>query len=115
MKVPGRILLSTAPMLLFGCHSGIQDQTRGVSEICEVHRSHMSQTNVTIQYGLVRLNDWGKALQSVSSTNFPHAPEEILGGCVVGSGSPTKAIVFVCPECRQARQRWTLEHPAPVP
>jgi hypothetical protein len=84
---------------------------RGQSSICELHHAQMTKTNVPIAYGLIRLSAWGKALEAARTNTFPHAADEILGGCVVGDS--TNAIVYVCPVCLAARSRWELEHPRP--
>jgi hypothetical protein len=71
----------------------------------------MTKTNVPITYGLIRLNEWGKALETARSNSFPHAADEILGGCIVEDA--TNAIVYVCPVCVTDRKKWELEHPHP--
>jgi hypothetical protein len=68
----------------------------------------MTKTNVPIVYGLVRLNAWGKALEAATTNNFPHAEEAVLGGCIVDT--PIQAIIYICPNCQAARQRWQAEH-----
>src|SRR5437879_721996 len=107
---------TTAPLLviaiffLAGC-SSIRDYTKDVPDTCEVHRSQMTKKVVQIRYGLFRLNSWGLALQAASTNAFPHAEEEVLGGCIVES--PTQATIYVCSQCQLARQRWESEHPKP--
>ncbi len=71
----------------------------------------MVKTNVPIYYGLIRLNDWGKALASSSKQNFPNAEASVLGGCI--AENPTQAVIYVCPRCLEARKKWESEHPEP--
>jgi hypothetical protein len=87
------------------------DRTHGQSSVCELHQAQMAKTNVPIRYGLIGFNTWGKALEAARSNTFPHAAEEILGGCIVGD--PTNAIFFVCPICLTARSSWEVQHPHP--
>jgi hypothetical protein len=102
--------LFLAILVLAGCH-GVQDHTRGVRSICEIHHSLMTKKKVQIQYGLFRLNAWGLALQAASTNGFPHAEEEVLGGCVLGTA--TQAVIYVCPQCQLARRQWESAHPKP--
>ena len=98
-------------LMLTGCNKTKANLTRGVSSKCEVHGSQMTKTSVPIAYGLIRLNAWGKALHTASSNSFPHAEDSVLGGCIVDT--PTQAVIYVCPQCQTARQKWESEHPAP--
>src|ERR1041385_5691103 len=101
MKRTRSILKLAAALVLVGCDKGTENHTRGVSNVCELHHSHMSQTNVPIRNGLIRFSEWGKAFQNASSNGFPHAQEELLAGCIVGPDSPTQAVIYLCKECRQ--------------
>jgi hypothetical protein len=94
-----------------GCARYTSDHTRGQPPVCELHRAQMTKTNVPIAYGLIRLNAWGKALEAARTDTFPHAADELLGGCIVDD--TTNAIIYVCPVCLTARSRWELEHPHP--
>jgi hypothetical protein len=110
--INGSILVSSL-LLLVGCNKREADYTKDTSPICRVHDSQMLKTNVPITYGLIRLNDWGKAVALASSNSFPNAEVEVLAGCIIDSGSPTQAVIYVCPECRSARQKWESDHPPP--
>jgi hypothetical protein len=68
----------------------------------------MTKTNVPILYGLIRLNTWAQGLESARTSAFPHAVDEILGGCIVDN--PTNATVYICPACLSARSKWEAEH-----
>ena len=107
------MLLLGAMTVLFGCSSDIEDQTRKVASTCEIHHLPMTKTNVPITYGLIRLNEWGKALYTASSNNFPHASEDVLAGCLVGDDSPSQATIYVCSQCQEARKQWVSENPSP--
>ena len=104
-------ILATAVTLLVGCDKQRADYTRGVSAVCRLHGTHMLKTNVPIEYGLIRLNDWGKARKAASTNSFPNAEECVLGGCIVET--PKQALVYVCPQCQEARLNWESEHPWP--
>ncbi len=67
--------------------------TWGVSSVCEVHHMEMTKTNVPIRYGLMGHSDWGLALQAASTNSFPHAVDQVLGGCIVGGDSPRQAVI----------------------
>ncbi len=73
----------------------------------------MCKTNVPVTYGLVALNEYGKAFAAASSNNFPHAPDEFLGGCIVGRNSPTQAMIYVCSQCLAARMEWEAKRAMP--
>jgi hypothetical protein len=106
-------LLFLVMFALVGCHSRTEDHTRGVSGICELHHSQMTKTNVPIRYGLMGYSQWALAFQAASTNNFPHADDEVLGGCLVGSDSPTQAVIYVCAQCLRAQEQWISEHPSP--
>lgn len=89
-----------------GCDKYKADLTRGMPSTCEIHRTEMLKTNVPIEYGLIRLNDFGRARQAASTSSFPHAQESVLGGCIVGTA--TQAIIYICPDCQKALQKWEL-------
>jgi hypothetical protein len=82
------------------------------SSICELHHVQMVRAKVPILYGLIRLNDYGKALRAARETSFPHAQDCVLGGCVIGS--PDRAVIYHCPECRKAKRAWEVNHPPPT-
>ena len=89
-----------------GCDEHRADLTRGMNSICEIHQTQMLRTNVSIEYGLIRLNEYGRARQAASTNSFPHALECVLGGCIVGTA--TQAVIYVCPDCQKALQKWEI-------
>lgn len=89
-----------------GCDKYTADLTRGLPSTCEVHHTQMLKTNVPIEYGLIRLNEYGRARQAARANCFPHAQECVLGGCIVGT--PTQAVIYVCPDCQKALQKWEI-------
>ena len=98
---------------LVGCHSRTEDHTRGVSDICELHHSQMTKTNVPIQYGMIGYSQWALAFKAASTNSFPHAEDQVMGGCMVGSDSPRQAVIYVCAQCLRAQEQWISEHPIP--
>lgn len=108
-----QFLILTAALLSVGCDRRSLDATRGVSPVCRIHHSQMFKTNVPITYGLVALNEYGKAFAAASSNNFPHADEEFLGGCIVGRNSPTQATIYVCSQCLTVRTEWESKQAMP--
>ena len=111
MQKLGFSLLIPALLVLLGCDNRRVDWTRDVSPVCRVHGTQMIKTNVPIEYGLFRLNEWGNALAAASSNNFPNAEGVVQGGCIVENA--TQAIIYVCAECQLARRHWESEHPRP--
>jgi hypothetical protein len=107
------VLLTCAVLMLAGCDRGTADYTRGISDRCEVHGIKTTKTRVPIEYGLVRLNEWGKQKQIASTYSFPHAQESLLAGCVVENA--TGAVIYACSACQEARRKWELEHPKSSP
>jgi len=91
---------------LIGCDKRREDWTKGSSATCEVHHTRMVKSNVPIQYGLIRLNEYGRSRQAASTNIFPHAQECVLGGCIVGTA--TQAVIYVCPDCQKALQKWEV-------
>jgi hypothetical protein len=102
------LMLFCLVLSLVGCDKYTADRTRGASVTCEVHGWRMAKTNVPISYGLIRLNEYGLARQAASTNNFPHADQCVLGGCIVGT--PTQAVIYVCPECQKAQKEWEARH-----
>ena len=100
-----------AVLVLTGCAQHLANWTKGVSSICQVHGEQMTKTNVPIVYGLFCLSEWGKDLQAAGTNGFPHADEEVLGGCILNA--PTRATIYVCSRCQRARRQWELAHPHP--
>lgn len=107
----GFLSLIPVILILVGCANQRKDYTRGVSPVCQVHGTQMAKTNVPIVYGLYAVNEWGRALEAARTNSFPNAEEDVNAGCIVGKA--TQAIIYVCPECQAARQRWISEHPKP--
>ncbi len=87
------------------------DYTRGVSAVCEIHRTPMTKTTVPIEYGLFRPTKWSEVLIAASANNFPHAEKFVLGGCI--EETPTQAIVYSCKQCQTARSEWETAHQPP--
>jgi len=111
MKAIVLFLLLPTMVIIVGCVRQQVDYTRRASAVCELHRISMAKTNVPIEYGLIRLSEWGRALKTASSNSFPHAEVDVLGGCIVDT--PTRAVIYVCGQCQGARQKWESENPPP--
>ena len=97
-------LLLSIVLATSGCDCKTEDQTKGASAVCEVHHTRMAKTKVPIEYGLIRLNEYGRARQAASTNSFPHAQECVLGGCIVGTTK--EAVIYVCSDCQKALQQW---------
>ena len=83
---------------------------------CKVHHIPMTVELVPLGYGLPRGVDpdlpEGIAMErwwDAKAQLFPNAPRRKLGGCIVGS--ETQVEVYVCPICKDERDRWLEEHP----
>jgi hypothetical protein len=107
MKKIGHIAVFWLLLAILGCDKYHVDWTKGASPTCELHSGEMTRTNVPIVYGLVRLNDYGRARQVASTNTFPHADDCVLGGCIVDT--PTQAVIYVCSDCQKALQKWEKE------
>jgi hypothetical protein len=95
-------------LLLFagnGCGRTTEDQTEDASAVCEVHHSRMAKTKVPVLYGLIPLTDQSRARQAASTNTFPHAQEFVVGARF-GDGTAREAVIYVCPDCEKALQKW---------
>lgn len=108
MRKTNCLLLISTLIVFPGCSMRRANFTAGQPAICELHQTHMSKTNVPIEYGLIRLNDYGRALEAARTNSFPHAKVAVLGGCIVDT--PTRAVIYICPQCMIARQEWESKH-----
>jgi hypothetical protein len=74
--------------------------------VCEVHKCKMQLKEVRISYGLpppsMLPTDTERRL-------FPHGREQVLGGCVISSGSPKTEKIYVCSECKSGYEKWKRE------
>ena len=93
---------------MVGCDKYTSDWTIGAAGFCELHSIRMAKTNVPIIYGLIRLNSEQQAREVASTNHFPHADTYFLGGCFLGT--PTQAVLYVCPDCLGARKNWEATH-----
>jgi len=59
----GYIALTRLVLGMTGCNKFSADRTRGLSGTCEVYGMHTAKTNVPIAYGLIPLNEYGRARQ----------------------------------------------------
>jgi hypothetical protein len=110
MKALGTIAAIWLTLGITGCDKSHTDLTKRVSSKCELHGIQMAKTNVPIVYGLIRLNEYGRARQVLSTNSFPHAEECVLGGCILDT--PTQAVIYVCSDCQRALHKWENEHEA---
>lgn len=111
IKATTRSTLASALLFVLGCDNHTVDYTNGVPAVCSLHGTQMTKTNVPVEYGLIRPNDWGKARLAAGSNSFPNAAACVLAGCIVES--PTQALIYVCSPCSQAQQKWESKHPWP--
>ena len=85
-----------------------RDTTKGVSNICPVHKSEMRIVRAPISYGLHRYYGPHDPSLSVRHREFPFALNYWLGGCVVGDY--TEAKIYICPDCQRAEKEWRKAH-----
>ncbi len=84
-----------------------RDTTKGVSNICPVHKTEMRIVRAPIYYGLHGYAPRDSSL-SVRHREFPFALNYWLGGCVVGDY--TEAKIYICPDCQRAEKQWRKKH-----
>ena len=85
------------------CLTGCQtiDETKGQPELCEVHHVRMTKKYVPIEYGCPA--PWAEAELKTERACYPH-PGDCLW--IAGESDPntTRAIVYVCPKCEEAKK-----------
>lgn len=69
---------------------------------CELHGTVRIQDTAPILYGQMFIDR--------ATTNFPKAWSFVGAGCTVTADSPTQAVVYFCPTCRAAEQKWKGQH-----
>lgn len=87
----------------------MRDFTKGVSDVCPVHKTKMPIKPAPIAYGL-RFTD-RKEMQDLINEKFPFSQEDISGGCLADNdpdiGKAGKR--YVCPKCVAAWNQWLEE------
>ena len=85
-----------------------RDSTKGVNNICPVHKRQMRVIRAPIAYGmpLILRSDPSPALRQAE---FPFARNYWLGGCRVGPY--TEAKIYICLDCQRAEKQWRKTHP----
>ena len=86
-----------------------RDTTRGVSNICPVHKVEMQIKLVPIKYGLL-LHRRDDPTPEIRTSMFPFNLEFCEGGCITSNTSPKEARVYHCAECARAEKKWIKEH-----
>ena len=96
-----------------------QDLTHGSDGVCEIHRVKMERRRVEIRYGLGADTSWYvpkvkhagsfEKFWALAKARFPHALDQAFGGCVITPSSPSKAVIYVCPECAHDLMTWQQE------
>lgn len=104
------LIFLVATLCLAGCATPRADYTQGQSNVCEIHQGEMEKANVPIYYGLMRLTPLGKAYVAASTKAFPHAEQDVDGGCIVSR--EREAVIYVCPQCAKARRQWEADYHA---
>lgn len=70
----------------------------------------MQTKKIPIRYGMpVQFEE----LEEAAARAFPHAIDQVEGGCVVLEGQPEFSEVLECDKCRQTKRRWLREHRGP--
>ena len=84
-----------------------RDTTKGVSNVCPVHKAQMRIARAPIVYGLLMVRPTDPP-RDVRSREFPFALDYLAGGCVVGDY--TEAKIYICPDCQHAEKQWRKTH-----
>ena len=101
------LLFSIGLVCLTGCQT-IND-TKGQSDICEVHHIRMTKRIVPIEYGC--LPPWPNLAEiKRAQENYPN-PGDYLQIWGMSDPSKTRAIVYVCPKCEEAMKAMEGKHP----
>ncbi len=79
----------------------ILDATSGCNGTCEVHQVRMSTKLVNLNHGMKAISPMVEARRML----FPHADEPYDSGYCLPT-QHSKARVYVCPQCTQARADW---------
>ena len=82
--------------------SDTRDYTKGVSEICPVHKIKMTKASIDVVYGLPTESLFEES--QIDEKKFPFAQQFVLGGCVIGEN--IDVTVFHCSKCIKARKLW---------
>ena len=82
------------------------------SGVCHLHQTDMTKITVPIMYGMPVRSEYSEKLRQAEKDSFPHAKDAIPGGCV--PREETESIVYECPACRAAKEKWIKEHPGPA-
>jgi len=96
-------------IFLVGCATiPPEDHAQG-DGICKLHNVPMQKSTVRIIRGYPdpRIIDENMASKEL----FPNGRDYVLGGCIVRQGQPSRAVVFMCDECVQARKLWCKNRP----
>jgi len=109
MKVVITIIFSASLFLLAGCCPKRADYTVGASSVCEVHKTKMTKAEVfdwpsNMSYCPTAL---GAATDIEAGKSFPNASDWAF--VESGEDRPRKAIIYVCPKCLEAKQKWLVE------
>jgi hypothetical protein len=103
------LALHIAALFLIGCAA--RDYTRGQTSVCEVHKIPMDKTKVPVRYyGLYPQSKHEEAMASARKTLFPHARDSVSFDRI--GNKPDIAIIYVCPDCREALRVWELKYNA---
>jgi hypothetical protein len=93
-----------------GCFRTV-DSTIGRDFTCEIHHIRMARTKVPVEFGLIAEGGGRPGYYDAAARLFPHARSYYLGGCVMSPELPRRAFIYVCPECRIAKENWYAQHP----
>ena len=101
-------ILILAGLIFAGCTTRQLDYTHGKPSRCEAHGVLLVRTTVPVSYGLFPVDERAAAMYHVRMTLFPHAQDWLNPSCRVGG--PSRAVIYVCPECQVARHQWESEY-----
>ena len=101
------LLLLTTLLFFAGCAT--RDYTCGEPSVCEVHQAPMMKTKVpVVYYGFYPQAKRSAAENAARATLFPNARYSV--NFDRRGRKPDTASAYVCPECREAFQKWQLEY-----
>lgn len=92
--VPTSTSPAKIPVRMVGLSSQVGD--------CAVHGAAKIEDTVPILNGQIYIDP--------ATTNFPNAWTFVAAGCTVTADSPTQAVVYFCPICREAERKWKRQH-----
>src|ERR1700719_4966553 len=89
--------------LMCSCASHSTAVYRPGDAICEVHHVAMVRKTIPVTFGY----PYYQGPFTKAERRFPHALEDVNGGCDPSVG-PKTAAIYICPECKRVAREWAL-------